>query len=414
MPKRARAVVQTINQFFFVLPPPAPAPAADNQPPAPVEPKWLPPPPPAGGRFSQNLGGALRIQCNQRKSCRFHTPDQFCPTKNPRDAATYTGAVEALTAARCAKDGEAFLTARTTITNLATAWCAPCRAIHAKTDKSESSKTGECRAKLEELKTSERFSRCACCGSTRNIEFNHRKSFHDNMKLYDAMVKTDGKEAAEARYPPGERKLSGVAEAAHWSCNGGTEALQAEAEKCDPLCGMCHALDESSNQAPQNASSRAKAAAKTYKTKKARKDAILVAGYKEDKRAYNNALKRRIGQCENPDCPKDGPCEGRCTAGFEVCYELDHLVEATKKYTISDLVCSNQSPATAIPLILAEIGLPANFNVETDPIPPMAARRIRLLCKNCHNTRKDWDTVDYAAVAAATNNNNAEASSSTD
>jgi hypothetical protein len=64
-------------------------------------------------------------------------------------------------------------------------------------------------------------------------------------------------------------------------------------------------------------------------------------------------------------------------------------------------------------LILAEIGLPANFDVETDPIPPMLARRIRLLCRNCHKTREEWDTVDYAAIAA-TNNNNAEASCSTD
>jgi hypothetical protein len=248
---------------------------------------------------------------------------------NPRDAATYTGAVQALTAARCAKDGAAFLTARTTITDLATAKCAPCRAMQAKSDKSENSERGKCRAKLKELQESERFSRCACCGSTRGIEFNHRKSFHDNMELYDAMVKTHGKEAAEARYPPNERKLGAVADAHHWAYNGGAEALQAEAEKCDPLCGMCHRLDESSSSAPENATSRAKAAAKTYETEEQRKQAIKVAGYREDKRAYVNALKRRIGQCENPNCPKDGPCEGVCTAGFEACYDLDHLVEAT-------------------------------------------------------------------------------------
>jgi hypothetical protein len=413
MPKRKHATVQTINQFFFVLSPPAPAPATDAQPPAPAEPKWLPPPPPAGGRFSQNLGGALLIRCNQKRCKKTYGPDQFCPALNPRDAATYTGAVQALTAARCAKDGAAFLTARTTITNLATSRCAPCRAAVAKSQQNPSSAPGKCRAKLEELRTSGRFSRCACCGSTRSIEFNHRKSFAENFKLHKDMVETDGKEAAEARYPPNERKLHDVAHPDHWAWNGGAAALQAEAEKCDPLCRMCHALDESSTQAPQNAASRAKTAAKTYETKEQRKKAIRKAGYNEDKRAYVNALKRRIGQCENPDCPKDGPCEGACTAGFEACYDLDHLVEATKEYEIADLVHKRQSPATAIPLILAEIGLPADFDVETDPIPPMAARRIRLLCRNCHNTRKDWDTVDYAAIAAATNNN-AEASSSTD
>jgi hypothetical protein len=101
-----------------------------------------------------------------------------------------------------------------------------------------------------------------------------------------------------------------------------------------------------------------------------------------------------------------------CTAGFEACYDLDHLVEATKKYEIKDLVNNNQSALTAIPTILAEIGLPADFDVETDPIPPMLTRRIRMLCNNCHMIRKDWDTVDYAAIAAT--NNNAEASSSSD
>jgi len=41
--------------------------------------------------------------------------------------------------------------------------------------------------------------------------------------------------------------------------------------------------------------------------------------------------------------------------------------------------------------LLAELGLPPDFDVDTDDIPPVAERRCRLLCKNCHKTRKDWD-----------------------
>jgi len=49
--------------------------------------------------------------------------------------------------------------------------------------------------------------------------------------------------------------------------------------------------------------------------------------------------------------------------------------------------------ATAKPEILRELGLPTDFNVDTDPIPPVAERRCRLLCCNCHHTRKQWDAA---------------------
>jgi len=100
-----------------------------------------------------------------------------------------------------------------------------------------------------------------------------------------------------------------------------------------------------------------------------------------------------VGVCERPDCPCDGPSDGRCVEGYEACSDWDHKDPATKGRAIGDIVHDTRSLATAKPEILRELGLPLDFNVDTDPIPPVAERRCRLLCCNCHHTRKKWDTA---------------------
>ncbi len=167
--------------------------------------------------------------------------------------------------------------------------------------------------------------------------------------------------------------------------------MRAEADKCAPLCTMCHALDPSSTSAPQNAGGRAKAAAGEYATNKQRQSAVTHAGYREDKRAYNNTIKREVGACERPECPCDGPSGGRCVPGFEACYDWDHVDPTTKGRSIAEIVTNCRSLPTAKRELLAELGLPPDFDVDTDDIPPVAERRCRLLCRNCHITRKDWD-----------------------
>jgi len=378
----------TINNFFFHtqtanVATPAPA----EEPPG----RWLPPPPPRESRVSQTLGGALRIQCDNCRGRKAHGPEQFVPEKNPRDAAAYTKAVEALGEARAAKDGAAFLTARETIATLGTALCAPCRAIAAKSHANPTTKKGACRAEWERLKA-EVFATCRRCGAQRAVEANHGETYAANAKAHAAMVRTHGEEAADAAYPATERKLCSLSSTdSYWHCHGGVEAMRAEADKCTPLCRMCHALDPSSNSAPENAGSRAKAEAKEYETKEQRQGAVTRAGYREDKRAYNNSIKRKVGACERPDCPCDGPSAGRCVAGFEACYDWDHVDRTTKGRGIAEIVHDNRSFATDKPELLAELGLPPDFDVASDEMPPVAARRCRLLCRNCHNTRKEWD-----------------------
>jgi len=381
----------TINNFFFHtqtanVATPAPA----EEPPG----RWLPPRS-ADPRVSQTLGGALWIQCaNCRsvgKATHVYGPEQFVPAEyHPRDAAAYTKAVEALGEARAAKDGAAFLTARETIATLATAWCAPCRAILAKSQSNPKTKLGACRAEWERLKA-EVFHTCRACGAQRAAEADHGDAYAANAKAHTKMVATHGEEAADAAYPATERKLEGLSQTHYWHCHGGVEAMRAEADKCTPLCRMCHALDPSSTAAPENAGGRAKAEAGEYATNKQRQSAVTYAGYREDKRAYNNTIKREVGACERPDCPCDGPSGGRCVSGFEACYDWDHVDPTTKGRCIGEIVADCRSFATAKPELLAELGLPPDFDVASDEMPPVAARRCRLLCRNCHNTRKEWD-----------------------
>ena len=380
----------TINNFFAPATNTFAAPAPAEEAPG----RWLPPPLPRESRVTQTLGGALRIQCNncrsKNKGMSFHGADQFVPVLNPRDAAAYAAALEALGEARAAKDGDAFFEARETIADLATAKCAPCREIAAKTQANPTTKRGACRAEWERLKV-DVFHTCGGCGATRGVEANHGAECAANAKAHAEMVESDGKEAADAAYPASERKLANVSDVSHWACNGGVEAQRAEADKCGPLCRMCHALDESSASAPKNAGSRAKAEAKEYATKKQRQIAVHNAGYRVDKRAYVNTIKRKIGACERPDCPCDGPSDQMCVEGFEACYDWDHTDPTTKGKAIGEIVHDRRSLATAKPDILAEIGLPPDFDVETDDVPPVAERLCRLLCRNCHKTRDEWD-----------------------
>ena len=382
----------TINNYFAAAPPAAAAPEAAVAEEAPG--RWLPPRS-ADPRVSQTRGGALWIRCNQcrtsKKATQVHGPEQFVPEKNPRDAAAYTKVVEALGEARAAKDGAAFLTARETIATLATAWCAPCRAIHAKSRANPTTTVGGCRAEWERLKA-EVFHTCGSCGAQRAVEANHGETYAANAKAHKAMVATHGQEAADAAYPATERKLEGLSSTdGYWHCHGGVEAMRAEADKCTPLCRACHALDPSSDSAPENAGGRAKAEAGEYATNKQRQSAVNHAGYREDKRAYNNTIKREVGACERPECPRDGPSAGRCVSGFEACYDWDHVDRTTKGRGIAEIVHDNRSFATDKPELLAELGLPPDFDVDTDDIPPVAERRCRLLCRNCHKTRKEWD-----------------------
>ena len=51
--------------------------------------------------------------------------------------------------------------------------------------------------------------------------------------------------------------------------------------------------------------------------------------------------------------------------GYAQCYDFDHIFSVNKKHSISGVRFKAK--------ILAEIGLPPDFNVEPDPIPPVGS-----------------------------------------
>lgn len=334
---------------------------------------WAPADDPSLPRLSAAYGTNLRVQCCTHKNkCKRSDPEMFAPAErfaNEREA--YEEALAAYDAAVKDKKAPELAAARATIGKLATTACAPCRETQARSQKNPGTVKGDCYVEWERLKR-ELFHTCGRCGAQRAVEANHGATYAANKKLYNACVKAEGAEVAERKYPKAERKVESVSDYNWWPSHGGMPAMRAEASKCDPLCRMCHMLDPSSDSAECNRSDPAKFRRVDYDTQENYANAVRRACYNMEKRNYNYALKRAVGRCERPDCPCDGPSGGACVAGFEQCYDWDHLNPATKGREISAICRNRNTLKTAKPEIDAE------------------RAKCRLLCRNCHKTRKEW------------------------
>ena len=91
---------------------------------------------------------------------------------------------------------------------------------------------------------------------------------------------------------------------------------------------------------------------------------------------YVDELKRAVGQCENLDCLRDGPGNGKCVAGVEQCFDWEHTNAKKKRKGISDL-CSQ------LPANMPEAKWKGKINRE------LKRGECKLLCKNCHHL-KTW------------------------
>lgn len=327
----------------------------------------------------------------------FHPVEEFAPTNTQsvqsQSLATYQDAL-AITVAATDQTSQAFTNALATLSRVCTKSCLPCRQA-ALAKLSTSPAVIAVTTRYEEIKR-ERFHTCGRCGATRAIQCNHLPSFADNKLAYEANKALVGAAQANVNFPAAERKIEKVSKLSYWSAaNRGVPALEKEFDKCEPVCAMCHVMDPSSSSAPENLANPDTMIQLPGESNKTFGNRRGNARRKVEKRNYVNALKRKIGRCERPGgCPNptDGPArEGECVAGFEQLYDFDHIKNGEEKVWISELVRGDKSLAGIKPTIFKEICVPETFDVDTDDMPPAAKRRCRMLCKNCHEMRKEWD-----------------------
>jgi hypothetical protein len=353
---------------------------------------WLPPCPP-GSKVFQDEYGRLYRKCSIKK-CPHNDISLFAPDPwSIRKREPFLAAVAAAEAAVAAEDAAGFAAARERVNNLAVGKCQRCRDSCRKSQSRPESKRQQCKEEWQRMKET-MFSKCGECGCTHAVEANHLKKYAENAKLHAAYANVHGEEKADREYPAAERKLEDLSQHMQWARPkfGGVAGMRLEAAKCAPLCSMCHALDPSSSSANENRSDPAKVKREDYGTQQKFAEARCRARYSMEKRDYVNKLKHLAGMCERRDCPCDGArIGGMVIEGHEQCFDWDHVDELTKGREISAICRDHRCLRTAKPEIHAELGLPADFDVDNDPMPPVEQRKCRLLCRNCHHERKLWD-----------------------
>jgi hypothetical protein len=320
-------------------------------------------------------GAELRGKCNHVTCRKKEQPIfAFCPTFDRKKAA-FDQAVEDYEIA--ATDGEVELAAKheSAVRGLMTTVCFHHRAIKTKSAADgPNNQIAACKAAWEELKRTT-FSTCGKCGAMRAIEADHV----DPKGLIDA----------------NNKKVHRVSHYYWWPRYGGVPELLKEAAKCEPICRMCHTIEETS------------AAGNRY----TRPDAYPFVRKKDDPKAYNarvhaqavypkqqyvDALKRHIGGCAHLGCPGDGPTDW--VHKYPQCGDFDHVDETDKEICIGNIANSSKK------------GLVAEWKAAIDK----ELRKCRLLCRNCHHCRTNKGLVietlpraQYlakieAAIAAAT------------
>jgi hypothetical protein len=287
-------------------------------------------------------GPVRRCTC---RSCSRSDLRLFVPTRNARQTKEYLEALQALETALELHDRTALTEAHVVIVKLKVGRCAGCRASDSKSRKRPTTVVGVCREEWLRLKR-EVFHTCVKCGAQRAVQANHLPE-HVNSKVF------------------------GVSDYAKWSNSGGIEAMRREALKCEPVCNMCHVLDCSSSTSGR--SDPDTLLRENYATQRQYQLACYASRVKRDKCGYNDKLKRGVGRCERPGCPMDGPSGGLCVDGYERCFDWDHIDASTKVCAIADL-CND------------------GYCFETSRLKIDAERdKCRLLCRNCHHTRREWD-----------------------
>ena len=162
-----------------------------------------------------------------------------------------------------------------------TAWCATCRVNESKLQRKKTTKKGKCRKFFENWKKDKSCELCNYKGD--NIEADHR--------------------------PDRGKKIHNCGDYGWWAYKGSVPALEAELQKCRPLCRFCHRLVSQQERGTLKRPTMLK------------------------KKAYVNAIKLRIGECQL--CKRKLEKEEECCA-----FDFDHLNAEVKQESIGNMVNS--------------------------------------------------------------------------
>ena len=310
--------------------------------------------------------GRLFQKCQNIRGCKQTRPvESFAPRKSEANLETFLQAAALYQQTKSAA-------ARATVVQHVVGNCDHCRDIQKRSAVNPNTKLGQCRAYLHELRTTE-FRACVHCGTTRCIELDNVVSDADRAVLF-----RDGKVWVEKHHHLSDYHF--WAQPAH----GGVEGMRLEKAVCEAACNMCHKLQPTSSSGNRvdpdtlpptypGEQRDGEAGKKMYMKR-------YQATYTWPRYCYNDGLKRNVGQCENLDCPRDGPGGGKCIPGVEQAFDWEHVDAKAKKAGICEL-CQD------LPAGMPEAEWKAKIRAELE------RGKCRLLCRNCHHL-KTW----YGAV----------------
>jgi hypothetical protein len=305
--------------------------------------------------------GALYQRCSNKSCPRTCPVEAFAPRRCEAKIATFARAIAQYKATQSAD-------ARADLVELVVKKCEHCRDSAKRSDVNPMRGRGKCKLYWEELKETT-FHTCVDCGGTRCIEADNVVSDADRAVLFE-----QGKVLHATHHP-----LSGYA---WWALHGGVEGMKLEQQVCKPRCRMCHALQPTSTAGQRVDPSTLPP---TYPGEQRDGE----AGKKMYLKRWNakrmwpryrfvDRYKREVGKCENLDCLRDGPGNGKCVAGVEQCFDWEHSRPKKKRKGISWLCCN-------LP-VMPKAEWKKMINDE------LIRGRCRLLCKNCHHL-KTWHKI---------------------
>ena len=300
--------------------------------------------------------GALWQKCKQKTCQRTCPVDTFAPRAGENKLALFLQAAALYQQTRS-------VAARVTVVQHVTTTCDRCRETNKRSRSNPNSKQGKCRAYWYELKKTT-FHTCVDCGATRAVEADNIVSDADRAVLFaKGMVSV-----------PEHHKLSDYM---WWSrpAHGRVEGMKREAKVCVSRCKMCHSLQPTSDSAkrvdpdtlPPVVDNESAVDEKMYEKRRKAK-------YRWPRYLYVDRLKCIVGQCENLNCPRDGPSGGQCILGFEQAYDWEHVNAAAKRASISEL-CHD------LPVNMLEDDWKREIHNELE------RGECRLLCRNCHHLK---------------------------